>query len=173
MRSIFTLLILLFSFLSTFSQEVSKYIESVTGEDVPFEVLENQQQLFPFNFVSEWQFQKKDRSTDSPILRFISTINKDGDSNLLASYLSNGQLLFTSEFILPETVPENIRLDIKKKNPKFKIQAADFITFAIPKKEIYFVKLLDNTMLQYVFYDSLGNEIDKKDLPMEMMMLLR
>lgn len=173
MRITITLFILLCFFLPSFGQEISKNIELIAEADVPFEILERQHQLFPFTLVSKWQVQKKDRGADSPNLRFIGMIEKDGNSNLSASYLPNGVLLFTSESILSETIPDNILLDIKKENPKFKIKASDLITLTLPKKEIYLVKLLDNNLLQYVFYDTSGKEMEKNNLPVELMMLLR
>lgn len=166
-----TVFLLFLSYFVVHSQEVSKNIHIISEEEVPFEVLNIQRDLFPFIRVSEWQVQKKDRGADSPSLRFISRIVKDGNSYLSASYLPNGLLLFTSEIISPTTVPENIRLDVKRNHPRFKMQAADLITLTAPKKEIYWIKLLDGNLLQYVFYDTSGQEIARKDLPHELTMI--
>lgn len=171
MRTI-TLLIVFLSVFSVHSQEVSKNIQIISEEDVPFQVLELQQELYPFNLVSEWQLHRESRNMDSAPLRYIGTIATDGNSKSSASYSENGLLLFMSE-ITPLTIPQEIDLDIKKKHPDFKIQTAELVTLAHPKKEIYWINLINEGMLQYVFYDSYGNEIEKQDLPLELMVLFR
>ena len=172
MRTI-TLLIILIFFLAGYSQEVSKNIHIISEDDVPFEILETQEELYPFHLVSEWQLHRENRNIDSAPLRYIGTIAKDGNSKSSASYSPDGTLLFKSEIILPVAIPQDIKLDIKKKHPKFKIQSAELITLTFPMKEIYWINLLNEGMLQYVFYDASSKEIEKKDLPMELMMLFR
>lgn len=172
MRTI-TLLIVFLSVFSVHSQEVSKNIQIISEEDVPFQVLELQQELYPFNLVSEWQLHRESRNMDSAPLRYIGTIATDGNSKSSASYSENGLLLFMSEIIPPMTIPQDIDLDIKKKHPKFKIQTAELVTLVLLKKEIYWINLINAGMLQYVFYDSYGNEIEKQDLPLELMVLFR
>lgn len=173
MRTISTLCILFFFSVSGIAQEAARNIQFVSETDVPYEVIESQRVLFPNALVSEWQVQKKDRSSNALNMRYISKMEKDGNSNLTVSYLPDGLWLYTTEFIPKENIYEGIHLDIKKKYPQYKIQEVNLIHFATPQKELYLLKLLDNSRMQYVFYDSSGKEIKPKDLPMEMMMLVK
>lgn len=173
MRKFFTLLSFIAFSAITYAQELSNNVHFIPQADVPRLVLERQQDLFPTNYVSQWQVQEIDALQDGSNIRYIAQFEEDGRPGFSASYLPNGMLVFRSEFFPSEIIPAPIRLKIDETYKDYTIQNAHFITPYSPKREIYLVKLLDGLQMQYVFYDTIGNQIDKNDLPAELLFLMK
>ena len=172
MRNIFTLLLSIIFTTVVTSQDVNDNIRFIPQSQVPQHVLDRQETLFPTNFVSEWRVQEMDGMQDAPNLRYIAKFEDDGRPGFSASYLPSGVLIFNSEFMPSEIIPAKVRLKIDKDYKDYSIRHAEFITFYNPKREIYMVKLLKDIGVQYVFYNTAGNEIPKDSLPLEIKILM-
>ncbi len=153
------------------AQRLTKNIQFIPESEVPAVVIQRQRELFPSDIVSQWQVQRT-TGVNTANLRYIANLEKDGRPGFSVSYLPEAILLFTREIIPDEIIPNAVRLKVKKKYPKFNIEPSDFITLPSPHREIYIVKLRDDNRLLYVFYDTTGTEIDKKDLPAEIAYLI-
>lgn len=154
-----------------FSQNLNHNIHGISQSEVPKPIIKQQEKLFTTNFISKWQVQEIDGMEDAPNMRYIANFEEDGRPGFSASYLPNGLLLFTNEFMPKEIIPDEVKLKTKQDYKDFTIQSADFITFYNPEREIYMVQLLLDNGMQYAFYDTAGNEIDKNNLPVEMLFL--
>ena len=167
--------ILLLSFLIstiTYSQDVNNNVRYIPESQVPQSVLDRQGELFPTNFVSEWQVQEMDGMQDAQNIGYIAKFEEDGRPGFSASHLPNGILIFNSEFMPSEIIPAEVRLKVDKDYKDYTIRHADFITFYNPKREIYMIKLLDDINVMYAFYNTAGNEIPKDSLPAEILLLM-
>lgn len=173
MRNIFTLLISILISIGIYAQDVNDNVRYIPESQVPQSVLDRQGELFPTNFVSEWQVQEMDGMQDAQNIRYIAKFEEDGRPGFSASYLPNGILIFNSEFMPSEIIPSEVRLKVDKDYKDYTIRHADFITFYNPKREIYMVKLLDDINVQYVFYNTAGNKIPKESLPEEILLLMK
>ncbi|MDN3724022.1 hypothetical protein QRD02_06480 [Aequorivita sp. SDUM287046] len=173
MRKIYTLLLFLLFSAVLPAQNVKNNTQFIPQSEVPLPVLERQKSVFPTNFVSEWQVQKINEMQDAPNLRYIAKFEEDGRPGFSASYFPDGLLLYHSEFIPGEIIPAPVRLKIEENYKDFTIHNSEFISLYYPQREIYLVKLMDDMQMQYVFYDTNGNEIDKNNLPVELLFLLR
>jgi hypothetical protein len=173
MRNIFTLLISILISIGIYAQDVNDNVRYIPESQVPQSVLDRQGELFPTNFVSEWQVQEMDGMQDTQNIRYIAKFEEDGRPGFSASYLPNGILIFNSEFMPSEIIPSEVRLKVDKDYKDYTIRHADFITFYNPKREIYMVKLLDDINVQYAFYNTAGNKIPKESLPEEILLLMK
>lgn len=174
MRIIYTLLLLCgFTLSSAFSQVVNSNTHFISESEVPKPVIQIQKELFPTNFVSEWNVQKFDKMQDASNIRYIANFKEDGRSGFSASYLPEGLLLFKTEFIPNEILSEEIKVELQKEYKGFTVESANFITLYNPKREVYMIRLLHNAEMQYAFYDTEGNSIQRDNLPPEMLLLLR
>ncbi len=165
MKTTLTLLLSILFIAFTYAQDVNDNVRFIPQSEVPKVVLERQETLFPTNFISEWQVQEIDGMQNSSNIRYIAKFEEDGRPGFSASYLPNGELIFNSEFTPSEILPTSIRLKINGDYKDYALHAAEFITFYNPKREIYMVKLLDGTRMQYAFYNTIGNKIEKDNLP--------
>ncbi len=173
MRTIFTLLLVIyFTHPPIYSQNIKGRLQFVPESEVPITVVSQQERLFPTNYVYEWQVQEMDRMQNAPTLRYIAIFEEDGRPGFSASYLPDGFLIFNSEFMPSENILSVVRLKINRNYKDYTIHAAEFVTLHNPKREIYLIKLLENTRQQHVFFDTLGNEIGKQSLPVEVLLLL-
>ena len=173
MRNIFTLLISILISIGIYAQDVNNNVRYIPESHVPQSVLDRQGELFPTNFVSEWQVQEMDGMQDAQNIRYIAKFEEDGRPGFSASYLPNGILIINSEFMSSEIIPSEVRLKVDKDYKDYTIRHADFITFYNPKREIYMVKLLDDINVQYAFYNTAGNKIPKESLPEEILLLMK
>jgi len=172
MRNIFTLFGILLTTL-IYAQDVNDNTRFVPQSEVPQLVLDRQHALFPSNFVSEWQVQEMDGMQNARNIRYIAKFEEDGRPGFSASYLPNGILIFNSEFMPSEIIPAEVRLKVTSDYKDYSVHAAEFITFYNPKREIYLIKLLDEYRMKYAFYNTIGNEIPKEDLPGEILLLMQ
>jgi hypothetical protein len=173
MRNIFTLLLITIITTIVYSQDVNDNVRFIPQSEVPKAVVDHQEELFPTNFVSEWQVQEVDGMQDAGNIRYIAKFEEDARPGFSASYLPNGILVFNSEFMPSEIIPAEVRLKVDSEYKDYTIQSADFITFYNPKREIYMVKILKDISMQYVFYNTVGNKIPRESLPPEMLLLMR
>ena len=173
MRNIFMLLISILISIGIYAQDVNDNVRYIPESQVPQSVLDRQGELFPTNFVSEWQVQDMDGMQDAQNICYIAKFEEDGRPGFSASYLPNGILIFNSEFMPSEIIPSEVRLKVDKDYKDYTIRHADFITFYNPKREIYMVKLLDDINVQYAFYNTAGNKIPKESLPEEILLLMK
>jgi|GEM_PF-853174 len=170
-----TLLIILLVCLPFFTkaQDVNLDQPTIAESEVPQAVLSNQDTLFPSGFISEWQLQKGFDATDDDAVRYISKFEQEGNSGSSASYLPDGTLIFHSEYMQAENIPETVRLKLQFDYKDFEVDYADFITVYLPKREIYRVHLRENTRLKHAFYDINGNQIPEESLPIEIILFDR
>ncbi|WP_133240818.1 hypothetical protein [Marixanthomonas spongiae] len=174
MKNTTLLIILLVCFpLFAKAQDVNRNQPTIAESDVPQAVLSNQDTLFPGGFISEWQLQKGFDATDDKVVRYISIFEEDGRPGSSASYLPNGTLIFHSEFMLAETIPETVRLKLQFDYKDYDVERADFITLYAPKREIYRIHLRKNTAVLHTYYDINGNQIPKETLPVELILFDR
>ncbi|MCZ4319346.1 hypothetical protein O4H26_10110 [Aequorivita viscosa] len=173
MRNIFTLVLGLIFSISIYAQDVNDNVLFIPQSEVPKMVLDRQEALYPTNFVSQWQVQEIDGMQDAPNILYYAKFEEDGRPGFSAAYLPNGMLVFHSEFTPAEIIPATVRLKIEQNYKRFEVHSAEFISLYSPKREIYLLKLLDGNQMQFVFYDTVGNEIEKRDLPAEMLFLMR
>jgi len=155
------------------AQNVNLDQPTIAESDVPQEVLTNQDTLFPGGFISEWQLQKGFKATDTTAVRYISKFEQKGNPGSSASYLPDGTLIFHSEYMQAESIPETVRLKLQFDYKNFEVDYADFITVYLPKREIYRIRLRDQTALKHAFYDINGNQIPEKSLPIEIVLFDR
>ena len=172
MRKIFTLLLSIIFTTFVNSQDVNDNVRFIPQSQVPQSVLDRQEELFPTNFISEWQVQEMDGMQDAQNIRYIAKFEEDGRPGFSASYLPNGILIFNSEFMPSEIIPAEVRLKVDSDYKDYTIRHADFITFYNPKREIYMIKLLDDINVRYAFYNTAGNKIPKDSLPEEIELLM-
>ncbi|QQX75920.1 MULTISPECIES: hypothetical protein [Aequorivita] len=172
MRNIFSLLISILISIGIYAQDVNDNVRYIPESQVPPPVLDRQGELFPTNFVSEWQVQEMDGMQDAQNIRYIAKFEEDGRPGFSASYLPNGILIFNSEFMPSEIIPAKVRLKVEGDYKDYTIRHADFITFYNPKREIYMIKLLDDINVRYAFYNTAGNKIPKDSLPQEIVLLM-
>ncbi|PHR13054.1 MAG: hypothetical protein COA40_05955 [Aequorivita sp.] len=172
MRKIFTLLLSIIFTTFVNSQDVNDNVRFIPQSQVPQSVLDRQEELFPTNFISEWQVQEMDGMQDAQNIRYIAKFEEDGRPGFSASYLPNGILIFNSEFMPSEIIPAEVRLKVDSDYKDYTIRHADFITFYNPKREIYMIKLLDDINVRYAFYNTAGNKIPKDSLPEEIVLLM-
>lgn len=174
MKSIFTLLLVLtLNLFSVYAQDVNTSKHFISESKVPQAVIMKQSELFPTNFVTEWEVQELNEMQDAPDIRYIANFEEDNRSGFSASYLPGGLLIFYTEFMPAEIIPSEVRLKVVSEYQDFIIQSADFISFYNPEREIYLVKLLNGALLQYAFYDTVGNEIPQANLPAEILFLMQ
>ncbi len=173
MRTIFTLLLGLCTILSSFAQDVNDRVRFIPQSQVPAAVIERQAELFPTNYVSEWQVQEMNGMQNAKNIRYIAKFEEDGRPGFSASYLLDGTMIFNSEFMPSEIIPAEIRLKVESEFKNFTIHNGQFITFYNPKREIYLLKLLNDINVQYAFYNTAGNKIPEDSLPPEMLLLMR
>lgn len=173
MRNTFTLFLSIILTATFYAQDVNDNVRFIPQSEVPKVVLDRQNALFPTNFVSEWQVQEMDGMQNASNIRYIAKFEEDGRPGFSASYLPNGILIFNSEFMPSEIIPAEVRLKVERDYKDYTIRNADFITLYSPKREIYMVKLLEDINLQYAFYDTIGNEIPKDTLPVEILLLMK
>ncbi len=172
MRNTFIILLSIIFTATVFSQDVNDNVRFIPQSQVPKVVVDHQNNLFPTNFVSEWQVQEIDGMQNASNIRYIAKFEEDGRPGFSASYLPNGMLIFNSEFTPSEIIPTSVRLKVTSDYKDYDVHAAEFITFYNPKREIYLVKLLDDYQMKYAFYNTIGNEIPKEDLPAEILLLM-
>ncbi len=173
MRNTFTILLSIILTATVYSQDVNDNVRFIPQSEVPKLVLERQDALFPTNFISEWQVQELDGMQNASNIRYIAKFEEDGRPGFSASYLPTGELIFNSEFTPSEILPSSVRLKVTRDYKDYIVHAAEFITFYNPKREIYMVKLLDEFRMKYAFYNTIGNEIHKENLPVEMLLLMK
>ncbi len=173
MRTIFTLMLGIFTFISTVGQDVNDEVRFIPQSQVPPAVIDRQQELFPTNYISEWQVQEMNGMQDAQHIRYIAKFEEDGRPGFSASYLLDGTLIFNSEFMPSEIIPAEIRLKINSEFKDYSIHNGQFITFYNPKREIYLLKLLNDINVQYAFYNTSGNKIPEDSLPPEILLLMR
>ncbi len=173
MRNIFTLLLSILFIAFTYAQDVNDNVRFIPQSEVPKAVLERQEALFPTNFISEWQVQEIDGMQNASNIRYIAKFEEDGRPGFSASYLPNGMLIFNSEFTPSEIIPSSVRLKVTSDYKDYTVHATEFITFYNPKREIYMIKLLDEYRMRYAFYNTIGNEIHKEELPVEILLLMK
>lgn len=133
----------------------------------------NQDTLFPGGFISEWQLQKGFDATDDKAVRYISKFEQEGNPGSSASYLPNGTLIFHSEYMQAENIPETVRLKLQFDYKDFEVDYADFVTVYVPKREIYRVHLRKDIAVKHAFYDINGNQIPEESLPVEIILFDR
>lgn len=174
MKSISTLfLFFTLTLFSAYAQHANTSKHFISESQVPQAVIMKQSELFPTNFVAEWEVQELNEMQDAPDIRYIAKFEEDNRSGFSASYLPGGLLIFHTEFMTAAIVPGEVRLKVNSKYKDFDIQSAEFISFYNPKREIYLVKLLNGSLMQYAFYDTNGNEIPKPNLPIEAFFLMQ
>lgn len=174
MKSIFTLFLLNTLILfSANAQDLNTSKHFIAESKVPQAVILKQRELFPSNFVTEWEVQELNKMQDAPNIRYIAKFEKDNRSGFSASYLPEGLLIFHTEFMPAEIIPAEVRLKVRSEYKDFLIQSADFISLRNPKREIYLVKLLNSSLMQFAFYDTVGNEIPKSNLPVEILFIMQ
>tara|TARA_R100001369_G_scaffold54031_2_gene80888 strand:+ start:478 stop:1002 length:525 start_codon:yes stop_codon:yes gene_type:complete len=172
-NSTLLIILLLFFPLFTKAQDVNLSQPTIAESEVPQAVLTNQDTLFPGGFISEWQLQKGFDAADDKAVRYISKFEEDGNPGSSASYLTDGTLIFHSEYMEAGTIPETVRLKLQFDYKDFDVKYADFITVYFPEREIYRVHLRKDTSVKHAFYDINGNEIPEKALPIEIILFDR
>ncbi|MAP80926.1 MAG: hypothetical protein CL526_07535 [Aequorivita sp.] len=173
MRKIFTIVFSLFFTGVTLGQDVNDTTRFIPESEVPKVILNQQDILYPSNFVSEWEVQELDGMHDAPNILYFAKFEEDGRPGFSAAYLPNGTLVFHSEFTPAEIIPSTVRLKVDQDYKDFEIHSAKFISLYNPERELYLVKLLAGNQMKFVFYNTVGNEIDKIELPAEILLLMR
>ncbi|RDK87296.1 hypothetical protein [Marinirhabdus gelatinilytica] len=169
MKQITLLVFTLFS-ISCFSQDLPRETSAISTNEVPQNVRDSQELNFPNSYVREWHVDRGLTATDSVPERYMSKFSFDGGtSNQFATYLPNGMLFFHSKFLQDDEIPSNILMKTRAEYDKFEIQHADFITLYNPKRQLYKVKLRDQTRIQNAYYTVDAISIPKKNLPEELL----
>jgi hypothetical protein len=160
------LFFLLFT-ISIFAQYDAVDRFSIDEREVPSAVINAQRNQFLDGFVTEWKLHNKNIDRENDLTHYMAIFKKDGRQGNRSYYSTSGDLLAYVVFINSFDIPETIQIDVKEKFEKSKIKAGEFIDLENPKREFYRIKLNNDGLLQYIYYDKLGRQLQKRNLPIE------
>lgn len=169
MKKITSLLLLLCSF-AVLSQVSDRANEYISASEVPELVKKSHEANFPNTFIKEWYVDRGLSAVDKKPVRYRTEFSDTGNSNTrFATYLPNGDLFYHTKFYQPNNIPSSIVLKTRSEFNNYEMEYAEFITMYNPKREIYRVKLRDQSLVQMVYYSIDGIRIPESQLPEEML----
>jgi hypothetical protein len=152
------------------AQDIPIERPTIPEAEVPQAVLDNQIYFFPNAIVTEWQKQEGFDANEEDAVRYISSFRRDGRAGFSASYLPTGELIFQSQYMPPENIPETVRLKVQYDYKDYEVDHANFLTVYSPKREIYEVRVRDRALVRQAYYDVNGVRIDENTLPVEVIL---
>jgi len=171
MRNIFTLLLcIILPVFSLNAQSGRVTYEDIGEGNVPIAVQESQLNSFPESFVTRWHLQREPFTKVNDTVFYRSSFQQNSVPGHKATYLTNGFLLYSSQFMRKNQLPQTIFLKIKQDHPDFVVEHANFITLYRSKFELYSIRLQEDNRFLDVYYDINGNKIEKDALPAEIVL---
>mgnify|MGYP001791142428 FL=1 len=82
-----------------------------------------------------------------------------------ARYTPSGVLIYYAGYYGPKTIPGFLLPDLESGFPGYRITGGTHIKLYQTQKEYYRIRLKKGSTITYVFYDKLGNQIDRNKLP--------
>lgn len=152
------------------AQDVEIVRPTIPESEVPQVVLDNHSYFFPTAFIKEWQKQEGFDANEEEAVRYISRFERNGKPGFSASFLPTGELIFQSQFMPPETIPETVLLKLQYDFRDYEIDHANFLTVYSPKREIYEVRVRDRALVKQAYYDINGVRVEKNTLPPEVVL---
>ncbi len=139
----------------------------IAESEVPEEVILSQRFEFSDGFITGWKFHTKQDTIQNDTSYFMASFKKDGRLGNYAYYSEEGKLLAYLLHINSGDLPGSIQENAKNNLRGSYIKSAELIDLENPKRQLYRVRLNNEGLLQYVYYDMSGNIIDKMKLPAE------
>ena len=165
MKKVVLVTFVLFVSFTSIAQYSTIVREDIKEADVPDAVKQAQRMQFYDGFVTGWKFHKKQNDIQGDKTYYVANFKKDGRLGNYSYYSEDGQLLAYLLHIdsgnLPGSIQENAAGNLNRSN----IKSAELIDLENPQRQLYRVRLNNDGLLKYVYYDMRGNLMDKRDLP--------
>ncbi len=139
---------------------------------VPSAVLVSQQREFNQGFVTGWKIHTKNNALAEDVDYFMATFKNKGRLGNYAYYTVTGELLAYSLFVDARDLPENIQEYCFRNFNNSNIKSAELIDLENPQQFIYRVRLNEDGILNYLYFDNNGNVIDKFKLPLKIFLFI-
>ena len=165
MKPIYLLGAALFFLCDLFGQSTTFKGPIISVGEVPSEVITAQNANFEGKKVVRWKSQESTGRQGNSFTRYISVM-KEGKRPLSnARYTPSGVLIYYAEYYGPKTIPGFLLPDLESGFPGYRITGGTHIKLYQTQKEYYRIRLKKGSTITYVFYDKLGNQIDRNKLP--------
>lgn len=170
MKKITLLLSCMLYSLVNFAQLPTVENTRISTAEVPEIVRASQETNYPTGFVKSWSVDRGLTAGDDEPVRYQAIFSTSGETNSnFATYLPNGMLFYTSQFLQPNLIPSKIIIKTRSEYDAYEIEHADLITLYEPKREVYRLKIRDQARVKMVYYTMDGMPIPRKNLPEELL----
>ncbi len=141
--------------------------QTINESSVPSEVIRAQNMQFNDGFVIGWKLHVKNKLIQDDLTYYMANFKKNGRVGNYAYYSEIGTLLAYSVYVNSFDLPEGIQDYCNTHFQQKKIKSAELIDIENPKRFVYRVRLNNDGMLRYIYFDNNGNVIEKHKLPTE------
>jgi hypothetical protein len=171
-NTIYITIVTLFLYTSVLAQYSNIKRTILTTDEVPKEVQLSHQRQFNDGFVTGWKLHKRNVERPGDVEHYMAAFKKQGRLGNYAYYTQTGELLAYSLFVDGKDLPGNIREYCLRNFNTSSVKSAELIDLENPQRFIYRVRLNAGGSLNYLYFDSNGNKIDKFKLPAEIFVFI-
>jgi hypothetical protein len=144
----------------------------IPENDVPEEIIKSQRKQFYDGFVTQWKLHTQNKANQNDTTYYMANFKNKGRRGNYAYYSTLGDLLASSIYMSPFDIPGNIKEYCINKYQETKIKSAELILIGSQNRQIYRVRLNKDGALTYLYFDTNGNPIDKRQVPPETFMFI-
>ena len=164
MKTPFVFLLFLCSYGITFAQ-LNFSIEKISAEDVPANAIANQAANFSATVLT-WEKQTAN-ARGRAVTRYVSSFTEQTKTITRARYNSNGAALTATTYYRAEQLPTVIKEAASENYPNYTLLSGEKILNISTKQQVFRLRLRKGAQKLVVYVDSNGNELEKEDLPEE------
>lgn len=165
MRSFMFLTALLAILPGAFCQYSNIIRVEINEAAVPELVQQAQQWQFPDGFVTGWKYHTLQEDIEGDTTYYMATFKRAGRTGNYSYFSTDGTLLAYSLYVSSADLPASIQENASRKLEGSVIKSAELLDLENPKRQLYRVRLNNDGLLKYVYFDMNGNALEKRDLP--------